>query len=218
MPNLRKADRRWQPFPMIHIKNLFLLLLILSCNYNRKNNQQSHFEETGHSISNETVKEKKPDGEQIINSSDTTSSDYLIYLLKNDKPINNHWTQKLDSLDIFSLPLDSVSRLSLVRDWPINDSISVIILSSSTGTDYDEFLLTIKNKKYFIGKIHIGDNPDSDISAGHPYYYTGYKIVDNRKIRLFNHKVTGKEDDTEKDRLLSSATWVIRSDGRVIKR
>ena len=134
---------------------------------------------------------------------DTTSSDYLIYLLKNEIYLNAYWTNKLDSLDIFALPKDSTSRLSLISDWNINDSISVVILSHATGTGYDEYLITLRNKHDFLSNSHISDNADSDLSPANPYFYTQYKIIDRRRIKLFNNKVIGTEGGDEKDSILS---------------
>jgi hypothetical protein len=149
---------------------------------------------------------------------DTASSDYLMYELKNEIPLNNYWTQQLGKLDAFTLPLDTLSRLSFIRDWKINDSVSVMIISHATGTSYDEYLLSLKNKKAIVSGIHIRDGADSDLSPDNPYYYSEYKLVGDRRVKVFNHKITGVEGGAEKDNLLSVENWIIRDDGTVIKK
>jgi len=167
---------------------------------------------------NKTVIAAKPENQPLQVVADTASCDYLIYLLKNELALNSYWTQKLNVLDILTLPLDSMSRLSITHNWIINDSIMVIILSHSTGTNYDEFLLTVRNKKEVVAKIHISNQADSDLSAEHPYYYTEYKLINNRKVKLFNHKVVGVEGGDEKDKVLSIENWMILDNGKVQKK
>ena len=149
---------------------------------------------------------------------DTTSSDYLIYLIKNEIPLNSYWTQQLGKLDAFTLPLDSLSRLSFIRNWKINDSIAVMILSQAGGNSFDEYLLTIKNKKAIVSHIHIKDEADSDLSPGNPYYYSEYRLLGDRRVRVFNHKITASESGDEKNEILSVETWLIRDDGTVLKK
>ena len=167
---------------------------------------------------NKTVIAAKPENQPLQVVADTASCDYLIYLLKNELALNSYWTQKLNVLDILTLPLDSMSRLSITHNWIINDSIMVIILSHSTGTNYDEFLLTVRNKKEVVAKIHISNQADSDLSAEHPYYYTEYKLINNRRVKLFKHKVVGVEGGDEKDKVLSIENWMILDNGKVQKK
>jgi hypothetical protein len=170
-----------------YIKTVFILLFIIGC-----------------ISSNGQIKKPKVD---------TTSIDYLDYLLKNEKSLNNTWIQKLDALQEFLFPLDSMTHLSITRKWKINDSISAIILAESTGVSYDVYLLTVKNKRVFISKVHIGNNSDSD---GYPYYYTKYKFISDRKVKMFNHKMYG--DDGEYDKIESIEYWYIHENGKVLKR
>lgn len=165
---------------------------------------------------NETATHKPSETCGVSGSPDMASTDYLIYLLKSERNLNECWIQKLKGLDEFVFPLDSMSHLSLIRDWKINDSVSVMILSHANGTDYDEYLLTVKNKRDFIGKVHISDQADSDLSPENPYYYTEYKLINNRNIKLFNHKVTGTEGGEEKDKIVSAENWTILDNGEVV--
>jgi hypothetical protein len=161
---------------------------------------------------------KEPEKPGINAPPDSTSFDYLIYQIKNERILNDHWTQKLKKLDIFLLPLDSMSGLSIIREWVINDSVSVIILSHANGTSYDEFLLTVMNRRDFVSKVQISDQADSDLSLENPYYYTEYKLLNDRTIRLFNHKITGIEGGEEKDRILSIDNWTIQDNGEILKK
>jgi len=153
-----------------------------------------------------------------IQGPDTTSSDYLIQLVESEKPLNSYWTKKLAGFRNILLPYDSSGQLSIVRKWQINDSISVIILKSSGGTYDLEYLLSIKNKHSIISEIKIGDNGDSDLSPENPYFYTEYKISDDRKIKLFNHKVTGSEYSDENDRIFSIKNYTIQGNGKIVKK
>src|SRR5450432_1891124 len=191
--------------------------LFFSCHNQQaaKNKEALTLKDSG---TNKTVIAAKPENQPLQVVADTTSSDYLIYLLKNELALNSYWTQKLNVLDILTLPLDSMSRLSITHNWIINDSIMVIILSHSTGTNYDEFLLTVRNKKEVVAKIHISNQADSDLSAEHPYYYTEYKLINHRRVKLFNHKVVGVEGGDEKDKVLSIENWMILDNGEVQKK
>jgi hypothetical protein len=91
-----------------------------------------------------------------------------------------------------------------------------MILSHANGTGYDEYLLTVKNKRDFIGKVHISDQADSDLSLENPYYYTEYKLINNKNVKLLNHKVTGVEGGEEKDKIVSVENWVILDNGKVV--
>jgi len=149
---------------------------------------------------------------------DTTSTKYLTYLLENEKPLSPYWMTKLDTIDgLYYSPGDSLTHLSLIRNWVINDSVSVIIFGIAGGTSYDEFLITVKNDHEIVSNIHIGDNDDSDLSFGNPYYYTKYKLLGHRSMKLFHHKVMGQEGVDEKDRLISVETWTIDNMGKASK-
>lgn len=149
---------------------------------------------------------------------DTASTDYLIYLLQNQLSLNYSWTRKLDKLDMFILPLDSMSHLEVNRSWVINDSVSALILQHSDGTSLDEYLLTIKNKKGVIGKIHISDEADADVSEDRPdYYYTKYELTGDRNIKLLKHKLANYDTDKQKD-FLSVENWFIQNDGKLLKK
>ncbi|OQP65268.1 hypothetical protein A3860_16490 [Niastella vici] len=150
---------------------------------------------------------------------DTTSSDYFIYLLENEKDLNDHWTKKLNALDDFLLPTYTPFHLSLVRNWIINDSVSVIIFNLGTGTDSDEYLLTVKNKKDIVSKVHIEDAADADVTENNKdYYYMEYQQVDNRKIKLFKHIILNYDTDKEKDSMMAVENWVIRDNGMAVKK
>jgi len=188
--------------------------LLFSCN-NHQATKNDRSSPTKDSNTNKIAILEKSENQKANIGSDTASTDYLIYLLKNEIDLNEYWTQKLKMLDVFALPLDSMSRLSIIRDWVINDSISVIILSHSTGTSYDEFLLTVTNKKDFVSKIHISDLADSDLSLENPYYYIEHKLINDRKVKLFNHKVVVVKGGEEKDKILSIENWSILDNGEV---
>jgi hypothetical protein len=202
----------------MHLQFLIIGFLFISCN-----SVTVHQQITGSLPANDTATNKQvvlpaSPHQQENPAADTTSSDYLIYLIKNEIPLNSYWTQQLGKLDAFTLPLDSLSRLSFILDWKINDSIAVMILSHAGGNSFDEFLLTIKNKKAIVSHIHIKDEADSDLSPGNPYYYSTYRLVGDKHVRIFNHKITGSEGGEEKDKILSVENWIIRDDGTVLKK
>ena len=202
----------------MHLQFLIIGFLFISCN-----SVTVHQQNTGSLPANDTATNKQvvPPASQHPQENpdaDTTSSDYLIYLIKNEIPLNSYWTQQLGKLDAFTLPLDSLSRLSFIRNWKINDSIAVMILSHAGGNSFDEYLLTIKNKKAIVSHIHIKDEADSDLSPGNPYYYSEYKLLGDRRVRVFNHKITASESGDEKNEILSVETWLIRDDGTVLKK
>ncbi|OQP65001.1 hypothetical protein [Niastella populi] len=177
-----------------------LSLLILSCNYGQVKKQHAGAVQIDTNLKKAIEISKEAANQTMAIPADTTSSDYLIYLLKNEMPVTSYWTQQLNKLDAFEIPFDSTTRLSITRTWPINDSVSVIILQYSTNVGSDEFLLTVKNKKHFVAKAHISNQYDSDVSQENPdYYYTEYQLIDDRKIKLLQHKMkdydTGKEND-----------------------
>ncbi len=194
------------------------LALLFSCHTGQVNNQPVVSPPADTAKANKPEVPKTPEKQAVSPAPDTASTDYLVSLLKNEQPLNDYWKQKLKVLDVFELPQDSMAHWSFIRDWVINDSVSVIIISHSTGTDYDEFVLTLKNKKEFISNAHISDNADSDLSPDNPYYYTKYEVLSDRKIKCFNHKVTGTEGEEEKDRLISTDNWLIQDNGKIIKR
>ncbi len=202
----------------MNLKRLITIsTLLFSCN-NQQTTKTDDYLPTKDSNPNEIVISKKSENKKTDAVSDTASTDYLIYLLKNEIDLNDYWVQKLKRLDLFALPLDSMSHLSIIRDWKINDSVSVIILSHSTGTSYDEFLLTVRYKRDFVSKIHISDQADSDLSLEHPYYYTEYKLTNDRKLKLFNHKVVGVEGGGENDKILSIENWSVLDNGELQKK
>jgi hypothetical protein len=196
---------------------IIISVLFFSCN-GGQSKQQGDPLPGNNSPAKETATHKPSETCGVSGSPDMASTDYLIYLLKNERSLNECWIQKLKGLDEFVLPLDSMSHLSLIRDWKINDSVSVIILSHANGTGYDEYLLTVKNKKDFVGKVHISDQADSDLSSENPYYYTEYKLINNRNVKLFNHKVTGVEGGEEEDKIVSAENWAIQDNGEVVKK
>jgi hypothetical protein len=194
-----------------------LSILFLSCDYGQVNKQQASAVRTDTTQKKETEISKEVDIQKMPISADTTSSDYLIYLLKNNMPLTSYWTQQLKKLDAFAIPIDSTTRLSVTRDWAINDSISVIILQYSTNVGGDEFLLTVKNKKHFVTKLHINNQYDSDVSEENPdYYYTEYQLIDDRKIKLLQHKMKDYDTDKEKD-IVTIEHWTIQNNGKVLK-
>jgi hypothetical protein len=192
--------------------------LFFSCNSKETKREGVNSLATEDSNTKQTTIPNEPKKQEITTASDTTSSDYLIYLVKNDKSLNYYWTKMLDSLQDLLLPRDSTGNLSIVRNWQINDTISVIILNSTGGTYDNEFLLSIKNKHDIIGEIQIGNNSDSDLSPQNPYYYTRNEISNDRRIKLFKHKITGTEGGDEKDRITSIETWTIQNNGKIVRK
>ncbi len=195
-----------------------LSLLILSCNYGQVKKQHAGAVQIDTNLKKAIEISKEAANQTMAIPADSTSSDYLIYLLENEMPVTSYWTQQLNKLDAFEIPFDSTTRLSITRTWPINDSVSVIILQYSTNVGSDEFLLTVKNKKHFVAKAHISNQHDSDVSKENPdYYYTEYQLIDDRKIKLLQHKMkdydTGKENDIVTVEYLS-----IQNNGDIIKK
>ncbi|MEO8404340.1 MAG: hypothetical protein ABI480_07085, partial [Chitinophagaceae bacterium] len=108
---------------------------------------------------------------------------------------------------------------SLTHDWKINDSVSVIILAYATGVSGDEFLITIKNKKEIISTAHISDETDSDPGPGNPdYFWSDYKLINDRTIKVSDHKETNAGDDNGTSRITSTETWTILDNGKAIKK
>lgn len=194
-----------------------LSIFYLSCNYGQVNKQHAGAVRTDTTQKKETEISKDAGKRKMSISADTTSTDYLIYLLKNNMPLTGYWTQQLGKLDAFAIPLDSTTHLSVIRNWPINDSISVIILQYSTNVGGDEFLITVRNKKYFVTKVHISNQYDSDVSQENPdYYYTEYQQIDDRKIKLLQHKLKDYDTDKQKD-IVTIEHWTIQNNGKVVK-
>lgn len=104
-------------------KLIFILILFFSCN-----SKESRKEAAKPPAGRDSTAKKTA---IPIIEPDTTSSDYLTDLIKNEKPLNYYWVTKLDSLQELYLPPDSMGHLSVVRDWQINDTISVIILKNT---------------------------------------------------------------------------------------
>lgn len=148
---------------------------------------------------------------------DTASVDYLIYLLQNEKPLNYTWAQKLKKLDVVLASYDSLAHFEFDRTWIINDSVSAFILQHSTGTSWDEYLLTVKNKKALVAMLHISDEADADVSAERPdYYYTKHELYDGRRIKLLKHKLANYDTDKQKD-ILTVENWSIQNNGSIKK-
>ena len=197
---------------------IFILILLYSCNSKQSGTKGVTPAVTMDSGSKQTSIPAESKKQATIADPDTTSLDYLLQLVQNDKPLNSYWANKLDSLKELYLPPDSPGQLEIVRNWQINDSISVIIIRSSGGTYNLEYLLTIKNKHIIINEIEIGDNCDSDLSPDQPYRYTEYKIIDDRKIKLVKHKVTGTEGSDENDRIISIENYTLQNSGKITKK
>jgi hypothetical protein len=194
-----------------------LSILFLSCNYGQVKKQHSSAVPTD-TTKKENGISKEAGNQKMAIPADTTSSDYLIYLLKNDMPLTGYWTQQLKKLDVFVIPLDSTAHLSVTSDWPINDSISAIIVQYSTNVGREEFLLTVKNKKHFVAKVHISKQYDSDVSEKNPdYHYFEYKLIDDRKIKLLHHKMKDYDTNKEKD-IVTIEYWTIQGNGEVLKK
>src|SRR5436190_13002204 len=157
---------------MTHRILILIFTFLFSCNSKQTRKKDVDTYATKDSVSKQISIPRESKDAEIVASSDTTSSDYLLYLIKNDKPLNSYWAQKLNSLKGFLLPFDTMGHLAITRDWLLNDSISAFILHNSGGTYDLEFLLTVKNKHDIIGEAEIGDNGDSDLSPEHPYFYT----------------------------------------------
>jgi hypothetical protein len=202
----------------MRLKFLTIGILIISCNSVPVNKRETGTLPANDTPSNKLVVPTASQHPQENPAADTTSSGYLIYLLNHEMPLNLYWTQQLANLDAFTLPLDTLSRLSVIREAKINDSIGVVILSHAGGNSYDEYLLTVKNKKAIVSGIHIKDAADSDLSPDNPYYYSEYQLMDDKHVKVFSHKITGTEGGVEKDSILSVENWVIRDDGTLQKK
>jgi hypothetical protein len=193
-----------------------LLIFFLSCNHGQLNKQHDGAVQADTTQKKETEISKEAGNRRMPISTDTTSSDYLIYLLKNDMPLTGYWTKQLKKLDAFAVPLDSTTHLSVTRDWAINDSISVIILQYSTNVGSDEFLFTVRNKKHFVTKVHISNQYDSDVSQENPdYYYMEYQQIDDRKIKLLQHKMRDYDTEKQKD-IVTIEYWTIKAVKNII--
>lgn len=155
---------------------------------------------------------------QIAIPADTTSVDYLIYLLNSEKPLNYNWIQKLKALDVELASYDSLAHFTFNRTWKINDSVSALIIKQSTGTSLDEYLLTVKDNKDLIAMVHLLNNVDADPSEERPdYYYTKYKQINERSMKVFMHKIVNYDRANEKDLIDSVENWAILNDGHVKK-
>lgn len=95
-------------------------ILFLSCNYGQVNKQPTGAVRTDSVQKKETEISKEAGDQKMPIPADTTSSDYLIYLLKHDMPLTGYWTQQLKNLDIlppsgssFIRPI--LSRASIAR-------------------------------------------------------------------------------------------------------
>lgn len=155
---------------------------------------------------------------QVAIPADTTSVDYLIYLLNNGKPVNYNWKQKLKALEVELPSWDSLAHFNFNRTWKMNDSVSALILSISTGTSLDEYLVTVKGKKDCIAMVHILNNVDADPSEERPdHSYTEYKQINDRSLKVFMHTIKNYDRDNEKDIIDSVENWTILNDGRVKK-
>lgn len=202
---------------MIEAIFIFICILFFSCNSSQSKNQSLVSVPKTDSNSQKITPLETQAREAEITPPDTASSDYLIYLLKTEKPIPGYWEEKLNSLDdFFYTHQDSLFRLALVKNWAINDSISVIIMRSAGSTSYDEFLVTLKNKLDFVSNMHISDKDDRDLDDS-LYFYTEYQLLENRKIKLYNHKIQGKDEDNAKDNIISEGTWTIQNNGKITK-
>lgn len=197
---------------------VLLWAMLLSCNNDQASKPTPDSLTTTNAGGKDAETQMEIQNQEIKNVSDTTSSDYLIYLLRKEAGLSHFWTHKLETLAIPLNKMDTLSRFSLIRDWIINDSISVIIISHATGTGYDEYLLTVKNKQEFISKIHISDRADSDLSPGNPYYYTTYELTNDRNLKLFHHKIVGVQGGEERDNILSQENWAIQDNGNTLKK
>jgi hypothetical protein len=156
---------------------------------------------------------------QVAIPADTASIDYLIYLLNNGKSLNYTWIHKLKGLNAQLPTWDAMAHFTFNRTWKINDSVSALILSISTGVSADEYLLTVKDKKDLIAMVHILNNVDADPSEERPdYYYTEYKQINDRSMKVLMHKIVNYDRPNEKDIIDSVENWSILNDGRVKKR
>jgi hypothetical protein len=154
----------------------------------------------------------------VVIPSDTASIDYLIYLLKNEQPLNYNWIQKLKTLDVMLPSYDSLAHFTFDRTWKLNDSVSALILGQATGTSLDEYLVTVKNKKDLIAMVHLRNDVDADPSEERPdVSYTEYKQIDDRHLKVFMHTIKNYDRSNEKDIIDSVENWSILNDGRVKK-
>lgn len=191
---------------------LIILTILFSCNSSVQVKSVTLDSIATGSSSKDTV------AAQITIPADTTSVDYLIYLLNNEKPVNYNWTQKLKTLDIELASYDSLARFTFNRTWKINDSVSALIIKQSTGTSLNEYLLTVKGNKELIAMVHLLNNVDADPSEERPdYSYTEYKQINDRSMKVFMHTIVNYDRANEKDIIDSIENWSILNDGRVKK-
>jgi len=194
---------------------IILPVIFFSCNTRQVKTQDAGPVPINDSSKTVTVITEEP---SMAIPADSTSTDYLMYLIKSEKSLNDHWTKKLKELDGFYLLDDPMSRLYIHRSWVLNDSISAIILSHATGVSLDEYLLLVKNKKDIISNVHIKDEADADVTENNKdYYYMEYKQIDDRTIKLFKHNVMNYDTEKEKDSV-SIENWLIQENGMAIKK
>lgn len=201
----------------MHPKLVFILpVIFFSCNSRQVKTKPVDLGPTNDSATTRTVTAAEP---PMAIPADTASFEYLMYLIKSEKSLNDHWIKKLETFDGFFLMNDTMSRLSIDRSWVINDSISVTILSHATGVSLDEYLITVKNKKDIISNVHIKDAADADVTENNrDYEYMEYQQVDDRKIKLFKHLILNYDTDKEKDSILAIENWTIRDNGMAVKK
>ena len=105
---------------------------------------------------------------------------------------------------------DSLAHFTFNRTWKIDDSVSALILGQATGTSLNEYLLTVKGKKDLIAMVHLLNNVDADPSEERPdHYYTEYKQINDRSIKVFMHKIVNYDRANEKDIIDSVENWSI---------
>lgn len=180
---------------------VFFSVLLFACNGNKVHRQQADSLLTSSSIIHKGY------------SDDTTSSDYLIELIKSEKNLNWYWMRKFEMLDEQDFFLDSMSSFAITKDWIINDSVSAIILNNSDGTVCTfEVLLIMKNKKEITSTLSILDECDSDTGTQQDYYYTEYELIGDRVIKIFNHKISMVKN-VEVDSLISRIDYIIQDNG-----
>jgi hypothetical protein len=84
---------------------------------------------------------------------------------------------------------------------------------------WNEFLITIKNKKEIVSTAHISNEVDSDPAPGHTdYYWSDYKLINDRTIKVSDHKETDAGDDNGTSGIISIETWRILDNGKAISK
>jgi hypothetical protein len=168
--------------------------------------------QTADSITYNPIQTDKLADVHMTAPSDTASIEYLQYLIKADKDLNDLWVKKLKNVNAYWLENDQYSAIDIKHIWKINDTISAMILNHTTGVSYDDYILTFNDREDFIAKLKISDQDDRDLSAEW-YTYTEYRFLSDKEIELSIYELKGHEDNEHET--VERENWTIQENGQI---